>query len=108
MFFPPNATSNCQPLDQGIIRSLKAQFQKAQLHTLLSEYEIWQAGQDESSTTKIPLNDHTQMHNTLMWLQEAYSNIPENVIQHCFVKANCLPLVTNTLLNQDIQWNLCS
>ena len=43
------------------------------------------------------------MQNTLMWLQEAYSNIPENVIQHCFVKSNCLPLVTNTLLNQDIQ-----
>ena len=43
------------------------------------------------------------MHNTLMWLQEAYSNIPENVIQRCFVKANCLPLVTNTLLNQNIQ-----
>ena len=43
------------------------------------------------------------MQNTLMWLQEAYSNIPENVIQRCFVKANCLPLVTNTLLNQDIQ-----
>ena len=62
-----------------------------------------QAGQDESSTTKIPLNDHTHIQNTLMWLQEAYSNIPENVIQHCFVKANCLLLVTNTLLNQDIQ-----
>ena len=73
------------------------------MHTLLSEYETWQAGQDESSTTKIPLNDHTHMQNTLMWLQEAYSNIPENVIQRCFVKANCLPLVTNTLLNQDIQ-----
>ena len=43
------------------------------------------------------------MQNTLMWLQEAYSNIPENVIQRCFVKANCLLLVTNTLLNQDIQ-----
>ena len=26
VFFPPNATSNCQPLDQGIIRSLKAGF----------------------------------------------------------------------------------
>ena len=24
LFFPPNATSNCQPLDQGIIQSLKA------------------------------------------------------------------------------------
>jgi DDE superfamily endonuclease len=103
LFFPPNATSNCQPLYQGIIQSLKAQFRKAQLHTLLSEYEIWQTGQDESSSTKFPLNDHTHMQNTLMWLQEAYSNISENVMQHCFVKGNCLLLVTNTLLNQDIQ-----
>ena len=103
VFFPPNATSNCQPLDQGIIWTLKSQFWKAQLYTLLSEYEIWQAGQGESPTTKFPLNDHTHVHNTLMWLQEAYSNIPEDVIQHCFVKANCLPLVTNTLLNQNIQ-----
>ncbi len=33
----------------------------------------------------------------LMWLQEAYSNIPENVIRRCFVKSNCLPLISNTL-----------
>ena len=26
LFSPPNATSNCQPLVQGIIQSLKAQF----------------------------------------------------------------------------------
>ena len=34
-------------------------------------------------------------------VHQAFTN--ENVIQRCFVKANCLPLVTNTPLNQDIQ-----
>jgi len=29
IFFPPNATSECQPLDQGIIRSIKASYRKS-------------------------------------------------------------------------------
>ena len=59
--------------------SLTAQIQKAQLHTLLSEYEISLKAQDENLTTTFPLNDHIHMYNALMWLKEAYSDIPKNV-----------------------------
>ena len=86
MFFPLNANCNCQPLEQGIIWSLTAQIQKAQLHTLLSEYEISLKAQDENLTTTFPLNDHIHMYNALMWLKEAYSNIHKNVTQHCLSK----------------------
>jgi DDE superfamily endonuclease len=40
IYFPTNATSNCQPLDQGIIWSFKVHFCHAQLNHLMSEYKI--------------------------------------------------------------------
>jgi DDE superfamily endonuclease len=45
IFIPPNATGNCEPLDQGIIWSFKACFCCAQLNHLMSEYKIWQASE---------------------------------------------------------------
>lgn len=40
IFIRPNATSECQPLDQSIIRSFKAHFCHAQPNHLMSEYEM--------------------------------------------------------------------
>lgn len=40
IFFSPNATNKCQPFDQGIIRSFKTHFRRAQLHHLMFEYEF--------------------------------------------------------------------
>lgn len=43
-----------QPLDQGIIKSVKAGFRKAQLQPLLTEYELWVSGKmdDDKGTFK--------------------------------------------------------
>lgn len=102
IFFPPNATSDCQPLDQGIIRSIKAGFRKAQLRTLFNEYELWQAGRDEMDTGKFPFSDHTHIRNAMHWLKEAWDSLGENVIRRCFAKANCLPLNSRAETNQDV------
>ena len=101
IFFPPNATSDCQPLDQGIIRSFKAAFRRCQLSHLLAEYENWCCG-DQPPGARFPINDHTHMRNVLQWVKSAYSEIPPNLIRRFFVKSNCLPTVTNANLNQDI------
>lgn len=102
LFLPPNATSSCQPLDQGIIRSLKAGYRKAQLSTLLSEYELWQNSRDLTCTVRFPVHQHTHMRNTLRWLQEAHGNLSENTIRRCFVKANILPLDSAAEANSNI------
>ena len=101
IFFPPNATSDCQPLDQGIIRCVKAGFRKAQLHALLIEYEIWQERKDEEEG-KFPISDHTHIRNGMTWLKQAWDNLQENTIRRCFAKAKCLPLDSLAMLNSEI------
>jgi hypothetical protein len=101
IFFPPNATSNCQPLDQGVIRSFKARFRRAQLNHLLSEYEIWQTS-ERAPASQFPINVHTHLRNVLGWVKSASDGIEENTIRRCFVKANCLPVVTNVIANEHI------
>ncbi len=102
LFLPPNSTSYCQPLDQGIIRSFKAGFRKAQLRTLLLEYERWQIfaeSESPGSAGKFDPNAHTHLRNALSWIQEAWNGVTENTIQRCFVKSNCLPLLAQTDAN---------
>jgi len=102
VFLPPCSTSECQPLDQGIIRSFKAGYRKAMLRTLLIQYDLWQLGRDPQSTTKFPLHDYTHMKNVLIWMQEAYHNICKSVIQRCFVKSNVLPMLANCEANMNV------
>ena len=101
LFFPPNATSDCQPLDQGIIRSLKAGFRKSMLGSLLQEYEKWQLARDESSDTVFPLGDHTHLRNALAWLKTAYASVHEDLIRRCFIKSRCLPMLSTADANAD-------
>jgi DDE superfamily endonuclease len=77
--FPPNATSDCQPLNQGIIWSFKARFHHAQVNHLLSEYEIWQAN-EHAPDSQFPINDHTHLRNVLGWVKSASDGIEENII----------------------------
>ena len=102
VFFPPNATSDCQPLDQGIIRSLKARFRKEKLRTLFTEYELWQES-TQNKSLRLVLKDHTHLRNALQWLKKAYESLDENIIRRCFVKANILPLDMTADASNDIQ-----
>lgn len=100
-FFPPNATSECQPLDQCIIQSFKPIFVVLNLNHLMIEYEMWQAN-ERASYTQNPINDHTHLRNVLGWMKSTSDGIEENIIRMCFVKANYLTLVSNIISNQDI------
>ena len=101
IIFPQNATSDCQPLDQGIIQSFKAHFHCAQLNHLMSEYEIWQAS-ESAPDSQFLISDHTHLCNVLGWVKSALDGIEENTIQQCFIKTNCLPVMSNVISSQDI------
>ena len=101
-FLPPGSTSECQPLDQGIIRSLKAGYRRAMLRTLLDQYDAWQLQRVPKSTDLFPVHSHTHMRNVLNWLKGAYNELSENVIQRCFVKSNVLPALSNLEANTNI------
>jgi hypothetical protein len=101
IFFLANATNDCQPLDQGIIRSFKAAFRRLQLKYLLAEYKFWSC-KAHSADEKFPMKNFTHMRNVLGWVRDAYDQVDSNLIRWCFVKANCLPLISSVDLNMDV------
>jgi hypothetical protein len=82
-FFPPNVTSLYQPLDQGIIRSFKAQY-----HRLFLRYCIdkWSIGQDPIKSINI--------RHTIQWVVEAWkAGVSHQTIQNCWRHSTCIDLL---------------
>ena len=45
---------------------------------------------------------HTNVRYAMQFLRDAYQSLTSNIIQRCWVKNNCFPLMTNVILNQNI------
>jgi len=78
-FFPPNLTSVLQPLDAGIIRSLKAYCRKYQILTLLEK------NQDKVHVSE--LAKKMNIFDAIKFLSSAWNDIKPETIQKCF--KNC-------------------
>jgi len=79
-FLPPNTTSVCQPLDQGIIKAFKAHYKRRWLRFQLATYE---AGQN-------PFNNHTILQ-ALRWSVEAWQEgVSDITIINCWLKSRVL------------------
>ena len=75
IFLPPNTTSKTQPMDQRVIRSVKAIYRKKIIQRIIREVN---AGK---GIPKISMLDAMQL------LQSAWSEIKETAVQNCFRKA---------------------
>ena len=73
-FLPPNSTSKLQPMDQGIIRSLKAHYRKKLLSKLISAL-------DKNEIFKVNLLDALHMINA------AWNEVTVTTVKNCFLKA---------------------
>ncbi|KAI6652943.1 Tigger transposable element-derived protein 6 [Oopsacas minuta] len=78
-FFPANCTSQLQPMDQGIIQSMKLSYRKILLMDVLSRVESCDSGQGliKSITVK----------HALYWAAQAWENVKSETIQKCFAIA---------------------
>ena len=80
IFLPPNATSVCQPLDQGIIRTWKAYYRKSWLNYIVSEYEN---DRDPQSTMHVL--------NAIRWGITAWEqDILSETITNCWIHSTML------------------
>ncbi len=86
IFFPPNCTSQIQPLDLGIIPAFKARYKKRLLQFILSEMEekAGNAGNLLKSVTVLQ---------SIYWAVSSWEETKAETIQKCFRKAGFLPFV---------------
>ena len=74
IFLPPNTTSKLQPMDQGVIRSLKAKYRSA-LCLYINRIE---SGQE---LPKISILD------AMKFLVQAWNRVTKDTVQNCFKRA---------------------
>lgn len=87
IFFPPNTTSHCQPLDQGIIQNFKIRYRRLILTRILAELE--EISSADELAQKINVLD------SVTWIQTAIRQIESTCVQNCFIKAG-FPLIDAT------------
>lgn len=80
IFLPPNATSICQPLDQGIIRAWKAHYRKRWLRFIIDHY----------IDGKDPMKAITVLQAIRWGIESWEAGVTETTIHNCWVKARVL------------------
>lgn len=78
-FFPPNMTSVCQPLDQGVIRNFKLFYRKFLVKRLLLSMN------DSQSTGE--LEKRVTVLNAAIWITASWKNVKTETISRRFHKA---------------------
>lgn len=77
-FLPPNLTSECQPLDQGIIRASKARYRKRMLQKLVFDIDNNAGTSDLSKSVNVL--------DAIRWIASAWKEISEDTIIKCFMR----------------------
>ena len=75
IFLPPNTTSVTQPMDQGVIRSLKAKYRAKVIRKYINAME------SNKELPKITILDAMAM------LEQSWSTLPDTTVINCFKKA---------------------
>jgi uncharacterized protein YeeX (DUF496 family) len=76
IFLPPDLTSEVQPLDQGIIRSVKVRYRKKMLQYIVTVAE--------ASNTKSDFNKSISVLHAVRWVSSAWEQISRETIVKCF------------------------
>ncbi|CAI6000747.1 unnamed protein product [Closterium sp. NIES-64] len=85
VFLPPNTTAFTQPLDQGIIATVRARYRQ---HWLRAFTALWNG---EGATTAVA-RFRPNLRDVLAWLSDAWMSVGERTIQRCWWRTGCLPL----------------
>ena len=92
IFLPANTTSLLQPLDQGIIRSLKAHYRREMRANVLEQIE------DVKKVSANNLAKKTNLLEALHLLALSWKHVSEETIQNCFKKGGFGCTTTSTTI----------
>ena len=73
-FFPPNTTSKCQPLDQGVIRSFKCYYRQKLVKHIIAQCSVARTA-DQISITAL---------DAVKWVDSSWKTVTELTIQNGF------------------------
>jgi hypothetical protein len=80
VFFPANATSVYQPLDQGIIQNLKHHYRK--------KWMLWMIGMLDRN---IDPRERMSLNYTIRWIAQAWrKDVSDQTIRNCFIKSTII------------------
>ena len=89
VFLPPNTTSKTQPMDQGVIRSLKANYRRKIIKRLIRAVDM---------KKKLP---QTSILAAMQLLQSAWSEVSELTIKNCFRKSGISEKLVEQTINEE-------
>ncbi|GET61133.1 CENP-B homolog protein 2-like [Rhizophagus irregularis DAOM 181602=DAOM 197198] len=82
-FLPPNTTSFFQPLDQGIIYSLKAQYRKLLCQNRIQAYDFYEEGD--------PIPPPIDIFDSINLIADAWKKVSKKTILNSWARAGILP-----------------
>ena len=83
IFLPPNLTSIAQPLDQGIIRNVKAIFRKQLISYLIAKADE-ELETDDTSRSATKICKDVNVYDAIRWITLAWHEVKQNTIRKCF------------------------
>ncbi|CAH1241537.1 TIGD4 [Branchiostoma lanceolatum] len=87
-FFPPNTTSRLQPMDQGIIQTVKLKYRKLQLNKILTVL------QEDKEITGIDIAKKITVLDAILWVGSAWrETTPETIGRASGRRASPLPVL---------------
>ncbi|XP_057299424.1 tigger transposable element-derived protein 4-like [Hydractinia symbiolongicarpus] len=89
IFLPPNTTSRTQPMDQGIIRALKAKYRSLAVRKLIKALD------EENSTPKFSILAAMYM------LRKAWDDVSNKTFTNCFRKSGISQKDAERAINED-------
>ena len=96
IFLPPNCTALLQPLDQGVLATVKSIYREEVLKCLLKHLDTIVARQDAGrtmveGTAGLEFGLHAHIGDVCRIVHRVWSDIKQQTIINCFLKARILP-----------------
>lgn len=87
VFLPPNTTSACQPLDQGIISAFKWFYRQTFVKNMVRKLdEIMSQQLHIDDILDSPIDFKVSVLDAITWISEAWKKIKPETIQKCFAR----------------------